>query len=63
MYFYTTLFKQTITKAFIRTQNKQKLMKNVILIKFLEIKPIEVIDTKNGICNDLHVYLGGWTTI
>lgn len=38
-------------------------MKNVILIRFLEIKPIEVIDKKNGICNDLHVYLGGWTTI
>ena len=38
-------------------------MKNVILIKFLEIKPIGVIDTKNGICNDLHVYLGDWTTI
>ena len=63
MYFYTTLFKQTITKAFIRTQNKQKLMKNVILIRFLEIKPIGVIDTKKGICNDLHVYLGGWTAI
>ena len=38
-------------------------MKNVILIKFLEIKPIEVIDTKKGICNDLRVYLGGWTAI
>ena len=63
MYFYTTLFKQTITKVFIRTQNKQKLMKNVILIRFLEIKPIGVIDTKKGICNDLHVYLGGWTAI
>ena len=63
IYFYTTLLKQTITKAFIRTQNKQKLMKNVILIKFLEIKPIEVIDTKKGICNDLRIYLGGWTAI
>ena len=38
-------------------------MKNVILIKFFEIKPIEVIDTKKGICNDLRVYLGGWTAI
>lgn len=38
-------------------------MKNVILIRFFEIKPIGVIDTKNGICNDLHVYLSGWTAI
>jgi hypothetical protein len=22
-----------------------------------------VIDTKKGICNDLRVYLGGWTAI